>query len=155
MLFLQKHHFMNIIEMERVTGDFGFEVKDENGHILHTDSSLENGGSNYGFRPMQLVLSALGSCSAIDMVSILKKQKQGVEQFKIKVEGERAQGVPSLWKSVKVLFTLQGNIEKLKAEKAAALSIEKYCSVAETLRRSGTKITWQVHVINSRSLVTL
>ena len=46
---------MNIIEMERKTGDFGFQAKDENGHILHTDSSIENGGSNYGFRPMQLI----------------------------------------------------------------------------------------------------
>ena len=140
--------------MERVTGDFGFEVKDENGHILQTDSSIENGGSNYGFRPMQLLLSALGSCSAIDMVSVLKKQRQTVEQFTIKVEGERVQdAIPSLWKSVNVLFELHGNIDKEKAEKAGALSIEKYCSVAETLRRSGTEITWQVNVINSESLI--
>lgn len=145
---------MNIIKMERITGDFGFEVKDENGHILQTDSSIDNGGSNYGFRPMQLILSALGSCSAIDMVSVLKKQRQTVEQFKIKVEGEREKDtIPSLWKSIKVSFELYGNIDKEKAEKAGALSIEKYCSVAETLRRSGTEITWQVNVVNSESLV--
>ena len=140
--------------MERVTGDFGFAVKDESGHILQTDSSIDNGGSNYGFRPMQLILSALGSCSAIDMVSVLKKQRQPVEQFNIKVEGEREQDtIPSLWKSIKVSFELHGNIDKEKAEKAGALSIEKYCSVAETLRRGGTEITWQVNVINSESLV--
>jgi putative redox protein len=145
---------MNIIKMERITGDFGFEVKDENGHILQTDSSIDNGGSNYGFRPMQLILSALGSCSAIDMVSVLKKQRQTVEQFKIKVEGEREKDtIPSLWKSIKVSFELYGNIDKEKAEKEGALSIEKYCSVAETLRRSGTEITWQVNVVNSESLV--
>lgn len=145
---------MNIVRMERVTGDFGFQAKDENGHILQTDSSIDNGGSNYGFRPMQLILAALGSCSAIDMVSILKKQRQIVEQFKINVEGEREQGsVPSLWKYIKVSFELHGDIDREKAEKAGALSIEKYCSVAETLRRGGTKITWQVHVISSESLV--
>jgi putative redox protein len=145
---------MNTITMERISGDFGFEVKDENGHILQTDSSIENGGSNFGFRPMQLILSALGSCSAIDMISVLKKQRQTVEQFTIKVEGEREQDrIPSLWKSIKVSFELQGNIDKEKAEKAGALSIEKYCSVAETLRRGGTEITWQVHIINSESLV--
>ena len=110
---------MNTIKMERITGDFGFEVKDENGHVLQTDSSIENGGSNYGFRPMQLILSALGSCSAIDMVSVLKKQRQTVELFTIKVEGEREQdAIPSLWKSIKVLFELHGNIDKEKAEKA-------------------------------------
>jgi len=145
---------MNTIKMERITGDFGFEVKDENGHVLKTDSSIDNGGSNYGFRPMQLVLSALGSCSAIDMVSVLKKQKQTIDQFKIKVEGEREQGkIPSLWKAIKISFELHGNIDQQKAEKASALSIEKYCSVAETLRRGGTEITWQVRVVNSESLV--
>src|SRR5664279_87895 len=140
---------MNIIEMERKTGDFGFEAKDENGNILHSDSSIENGGSNYGFRPMQLLLSALGSCSAIDIVSILKKQRQTVEEFRIRIEGEREQNtIPSLWKSVAVLFELQGNIDIEKAKKATALSIEKHCSVAETLRRGGTEITWHVKVVN-------
>jgi putative redox protein len=145
---------MDIIKMERITGDFGFQAKDENGHTLQTDSSIDNGGSNYGFRPMQLILVALGSCSAIDMVSVLKKQRQKVEQFKIKVEGEREQDtIPSLWKSIKVSFELHGNIDKEKAEKAGALSMEKYCSVAETLRRGGTAISWQVHVVNSEALV--
>jgi len=145
---------MNTIKMERMTGDFGFMIKDENGHILQTDSSIDNGGSNYGFRPMQLILSALGSCSAIDMVSVLKKQRQTIEQFKIIVEGEREQDtIPSLWKSIKVSFELHGDIDKEKAVKAGALSIEKYCSVAETLRRAGTEITWAVNVINSESLV--
>lgn len=147
---------MNIIRMERITGDFGFQAKDENDHILQTDSSIDNGGSNYGFRPMQLILSALGSCSAIDMISILKKQRLIVEQFKIRVEGEREkEAIPSLWKSIKISFELHGNIDKGKAEKAGALSIEKYCSVAETLRRGGTEITWQVQVINSKSLAAL
>src|SRR5436853_2782355 len=106
---------MNIIKMERITGDFGFMAKDENGHVLKTDSSIDNGGSNYGFRPMQLVLSALGSCSAIDMVAVLKKQKQTIEQFKIKVEGEREQDkIPSLWKAIKISFELHGNIDQQK-----------------------------------------
>ena len=145
---------MNTIKMERMTGDFGFMIKDENGHVLQTDSSIDNGGSNYGFRPMQLILSALGSCSAIDMVSVLKKQRQTIEQFKIIVEGEREQDtIPSLWKSIKVSFELHGDIDKEKAVKAGALSIEKYCSVAETLRRAGTEITWEVNVINSEFLV--
>ena len=145
---------MNIIEMERKTGDFGFEAKDENGNILHSDSSIENGGSNYGFRPMQLILSALGSCSAIDIVSILKKQRQTVEEFKIRIEGEREQNtIPSLWKSVTVLFELHGNIDIEKAKKATALSIEKHCSVAETLRRSGTEITWHIKVVNTNKVL--
>ena len=133
------------IELKRITGDFGFEVRDEQGHVLATDSSLENGGLESGFRPMQLVLCALGSCSAIDMVSILKKQRQEILDLTIIIEGEREKDtIPSLWKSVSVSFVLKGNIEKEKAEKAASLSMEKYCSVAETLRRGGTNISWTV-----------
>src|SRR6476620_928921 len=138
------------IEMNRTTGDFGFEVKDEMGHILSTDSSKENGGSGSGFRPMQLILCALGSCSAIDMVSILKKQRQEIDDLSIIVDGEREKDkIPSLWQSIKVSFLLTGNIEKEKAEKAATLSMEKYCSVAETLRRGGTAISWTVSVSRS------
>jgi putative redox protein len=139
---------MNIIEMERTAGDFGFQAKDENGHILTTDTSIEKGGRDYGFRPMQLMLSALGSCSGIDVISILKKQRQQVDHFKIKITGEREKDtVPSLWKSVTVFFELHGNIDEEKANKAVTLSMEKHCSVAETLRRSGTEIIWNVKVV--------
>ncbi len=139
---------MNIIEMERTAGDFGFQAKDENGHILTTDTSIDKGGRDYGFRPMQLLLSALGSCSGIDVISILKKQRQHVDHFKIKITGEREKDtILSLWKSVTVSFELRGNIDADKANKAVALSMEKHCSVAETLRRGGTEITWSITVI--------
>lgn len=135
---------MNRVEMERIEGDYGFAVIDAKGHKLHTDSSEESGGTNFGFRPMQLLLSGLGTCSAIDMIAILKKQKQKIDSFKIIVEGEREQNkIPSLWESINVIFQLSG-VDREKAEKAAFLSMEKYCSVAETLRRSGTKITWKI-----------
>jgi len=140
---------MDVIEFERTSGEFGFQVKDKNGHTLQTDTSSENGGTDYGFRPMQLILGGLGSCSAIDMVSILKKQRQPVDDFKIKIEAEREPGkIPSLWKSANVTFELYGNIDIDKANRAANLSMEKHCSVAETLRRSGTELTWTVKVIN-------
>lgn len=139
---------MNRIVMEKTEGDFGFDIKDEKNHLLQTDSSEESGGTNYGFRPMQLLLSALGSCSAIDMIAILKKQKQTIRQFKITVEGEREEGkIPSLWKAIKISFIIQG-VDKDKAEKAAFLSMDKYCSVAETLRRGGTAITYKINVID-------
>ena len=138
---------MNKVVLERTNGDFGFEAKDENGHILKTDTSNETGGDNYGFRPMQLLLSAIGSCSAIDTISILTKQKQIIGQFNITVAGEREPGViPSLWKSIALTFEIHGSIELSKAQKAVDLSMQKYCSVAETLRRSGTILTWEVIV---------
>lgn len=139
---------MVTIELTRVAGDFGFEAKDANGHIVRSDSNAENGGVNFGVRPMQLLLMSLGGCSGIDIASILKKQRQTVDGFDMKIEGEREAGVePSLWKNVHIVFELKGNIDIEKARKACALSVDKYCSVAETMRRAGCKITWDVRIL--------
>ena len=138
---------MILIEMERTSGNYGFKVSDSMEHILQTHSSKENGGDDNGFRPMQLMLAALGSCSAIDMVSILQKQKQILSGLKINIEAEREQdAIPSLWKNIQVHFKLSGDINFDKATRAAELSIEKYCSVAETLRRAGTIISYTVEI---------
>jgi putative redox protein len=135
------------IEMERTSDEFGFTARDSNGHSVKMDTSPETGGLNYGVRPMQLVLMALSGCSGIDIVAILKKQRQQVDGFRIKIDGEREQGKePSLWKDVTMTVELDGDIDREKAEKAVALSIEKYCSVAQTLRGSGTNITWKVEI---------
>ena len=137
------------INLNRVNGDCGFEATDATGHVVRMDTSPETGGNDFGVRPMQMVLMGLGGCSAIDIVMILKKQRQVVEGFSIKIEGEREKGKePSLWENVKVVFELRGNIDPEKAARACELSMNKYCSVAETLRRGGTKFTWAVRVIN-------
>ena len=138
------------IELSRVKGDFGFEAKDEQGHVVRMDSSPESGGWDYGVRPMQMLLMGLAGCSAIDVITILKKQRQEVTDFKMHIEGVR-QDVkdPSLWKEVTIVFQLVGTIDPDKAEKACSLSMEKYCSVSETLRKGGTSITWESRVINN------
>ena len=133
--------------MDRVVGDYGFEAKDALGHTVKIDSSIENGGSNYGSRPTQLLLMGLGSCSGIDVVSILKKQKQTIESFKINIKGRREKDkTPSLWEVIHMVFELKGDIDEEKAKRACSLSVDKYCSVAETLRRAGATITWEVKV---------
>ena len=135
------------IELSRVHGDFGFEANDENGHILKMDSSPESGGQNYGFRPMQTLLTGLAGCSAIDVITILKKQRQEVKDYKMIINGDREKGVePSLWKNINVEFHLYGNIDEDKAAKAVELSMDKYCSVSATLRKAGADIKWRVFV---------
>lgn len=138
---------MPTIQLSRVHGDFGFEATDENGHTIKMDSSPESGGLNYGVRPMQSLLMALGGCSAIDVISILKKQRQDVVDYKMTISGEREKGKePSLWQSIHVKFQLYGDIDKDKATRAVDLSINKYCSVAATLMTAGAKITTSVVV---------
>lgn len=139
------------INLERKEGDFGFEAIDAAGHTIRLDSNSESGGINFGVRPMQSLLMGLGGCSGIDIVSILKKQRQTIDGFKMKISGEREKGKePSLWETIHIIFELQGDIDQAKATRACELSIDKYCSVAETLRRAGAKITWEV-AVNSNS----
>src|SRR5450432_2187209 len=138
------------IDINRVNGDFGFEAKDAKGHVVRIDTSPEDGGKNFGVRPMQLLLMGLGGCSGIDIVSILKKQRQVVEGFSMQIQGDRFAGkVPSLWEKIHIVFELRGDINPEKARKACELSVEKYCSVAQTIRGSGTGITWEVKVLSS------
>src|ERR1700748_2791593 len=74
---------MSKIELYRVSGDFGFEATDENNHTVRMDSSPDSGGQNFGVRPMQMLLMGLGGCSAIDVISILKKQSQDVQDYRM------------------------------------------------------------------------
>ncbi len=135
------------INLKRIQGDFGFEATDAKGHTARMDSSSESGGVDSGIRPMQMLLMGLGGCSAIDIVMILKKQRQVIDDFSIKIAGEREPGKePSLWQNVKIIFNLSGVIDPEKAARACELSMNKYCSVAETLKRSGTKLKWEVLV---------
>jgi len=121
----------------------------ERGNILHMDNTPEGGGSGAGFGPMQTLLAALGGCSSFDVVSILKKQRQPLKDIKITVTGEREPNAtpPSLYQTVHAHFKLFGSIDPDKAEKAVTLSIEKYCSVAMTLMKSGAKVTYSFEVI--------
>lgn len=134
------------INVKRIDSDFNFEAKNEDGNAVLIDGSSEIGGHNKGMRPMQLLLAAIGGCSAIDIVSILRKQKQELDSFEIEVDGDREPvGIEgySLFKTIEVNFILKGNIDKEKAERAVKLSMEKYCSVTKTLEPTA-KITYKV-----------
>lgn len=135
------------ITLHRVDDDFNMEARDENGHKVHMDAAEASGGHNNGVRPMQMLLMGLGGCSAIDIVMILKKQRQEIEDFNIEILADREEDKePALWYKMRIIFSLKGNIDQGKAERAAELSMQKYCSVAETLRRSGADITWEVKI---------
>ena len=135
------------IELKRLDDAFHFEAKDESGHTVHMDGVETIGGHDKGVWPMQMLIMGLGGCSAIDIVMILKKQRQDIQDFSIVLEGEREVGKePSLWKTVQIHFKLKGQIDIEKAQRAVNLSVEKYCSVAKTLEAAGATITYKVSV---------
>ena len=113
------------INIKRIDQDFALEAINENGNSLLMDGSLEIGGNVKGMRPMQLLLSAIGGCSAIDVISILKKQKQQIYSFEIEVEGDRENIESySLFRKINLHFMLKGKIDPTKAEHAIKLSLK-------------------------------
>ena len=136
---------MALIEATLADNAYGLDIKDADGHVLRLDIPVDQGGNGSGFRPMQTLLAALAGCSSVDIISILKKQRQQLTNINIDVDGEREEGKePALWKVVDIKFMLEGEIEESKAKRAVDLSLEKYCSVAETLRKAGATITYEV-----------
>jgi putative redox protein len=135
------------IEINRLNDGFHMEARNEQGNAVQIDASPDIGGTNQGMRPMQMLLAAMGGCSSIDIINILKKQRQDLRDIKITVTGEREKdAIPSLFTDVHAHFKLYGNLDHDKAEKAVALAVEKYCSVAKTLEKSA-KITYSFEII--------
>lgn len=136
---------MALLEARLAEGDYGMDIVDADGHVLRMDIPVAQGGNASGFRPMQTLLAALCGCSSVDVVSILKKQKQSLTNLTMEVDGSREEGKePSLWKTIEVSFKLSGEVDPAKAIRAVDLSMEKYCSVAETLRAAGAAISYKV-----------
>lgn len=139
---------MITIELNRLNDAFHFSAENESGNTVHLDASPDIGGTNQGMRPMQMLLAAMGGCSAIDIINILKKQRQDLQDLKITVKGEREPGaVPSLYQTVHAHFRFYGNLDPDKVEKAINLSIEKYCSVSRTLEKAGAKVTHSFEIL--------
>ena len=127
------------IELNRLNDSFHMEARNEHGNSVHIDASPEIGGTNQGMRPMQLLLAALGGCSSIDIINILKKQKQPLKDIKVTITGEREKDVnPSLFVEVHAHFKFFGELDEDKVQKAVVLGVDKYCSVAKTLGYKAT-----------------
>ncbi len=136
------------IELKRIDNDYHFELKNERGHITHIDSKAEVGGHDLAPSPMEYVLMGVAGCSAIDVISILKKQRQVITDYSAEVDGTRVEKDGAKpFKEIDVTVYLEGEIAPEKAKRAAQLSFEKYCSVSKTLEPTA-KVTYRVVVNN-------
>jgi putative redox protein len=124
------------VVLNRLDQDFHFEAKGSSPIPVHIDAAEGIGGHNAGARPMELLLMGLGGCMAIDVILILKKQRQGVDDFQIRVQGDREkiEGTEKTpFNSINIQFELRGEIDGNKALKAIQLSMDKYCSATAQL----------------------
>lgn len=124
-------------------GDQRFVAVSPSGHSISIDSDRE---SNHAPGPMELVLIALGACTATDVVIILEKKRQTLQSLEVVCSGERASDPPTVWKKLEILYRLRGNIDEGSARHAITLSEEKYCSVAAMLQKTA-KITWRLELL--------
>ena len=116
---------------------------------VQIDGSPDIGGKELGVRPMELVLMALASCSSLDLVLILRKQRQEILDFSVEVEGNRREEIPTVFTKIHLDFNLKGNIDKAKADKAAELAVKKYCSVHDMLAAGGVEITYSINITSA------
>ena len=114
-----------------------FVAEGGTGHTITMDGAPDVGGRNLASRPMEIVLIGMGGCTAIDVVSMLKKQRQDIEGIEVSLVAERAEEHPKVFNQVKLVYTVRGrNLNKALVERAVALSDEKYCSATAMVRKS-------------------
>ncbi|GAA4396898.1 OsmC family protein [Nibrella viscosa] len=123
------------VELVRVDDAFHFEATGVAGVKLDIDGSTDIGGHNAGARPMEMLLMGLAGCSAIDVVLVLQKQRQVIEDFRISVEGLREKNAtPAPFRKIHLHYFLKGNLDPEKVRRAIDLSMDKYCSATAQLR---------------------
>jgi putative redox protein len=115
------------------------------GHLVALDSDRASNGAP---GPMELLLVALGACTATDVVSILSKMRQKLDSLEVEVSGERAAEPPGVWTKLEIVYKLRGVLEESAVRRAIQLSEDKYCSVAAMLRQTAP-ITWRIEIIAS------
>jgi putative redox protein len=126
---------------------YHMEAGNEEGGKIRIDGDTVIGGLEGGMSPMQLLLAGIGGCSAIDVISILTKQKQELESLKVEVDGDkqRTDVGYSEYKSIHMHFTLSGDLDEKKVQRALDLSITKYCSVSKALEK-GSEISYDFSI---------
>lgn len=109
------------------------------GHTVTMDGAPDMGGRNLGARPMEMVLIGMGGCTAIDVVSMLKKQRQDIREIVVELAAERADDHPRVFTDVKVIYRVRGKgLNRALVERAVTLSDEKYCSATAMVRKSAS-----------------
>jgi putative redox protein len=128
-------------------GEQRFVATGPSGHEVAVDSDRE---SNKAPGPMELVLMALGACTATDVVTVLKKKRQKLGSLEVICSGERAAEPPTVWTKLEIIYRLRGELEDSAVKHAIELSEEKYCSVAAMLKKTA-KVSWRYEIVRGEA----
>lgn len=120
------------VTLKRV-GKAAFRAVSGSGGELIVDGAPEIGGEGRGMRPVELLVTALASCASMDVIHILNKQREPLQNLEVHADAERADATPAPLTRVHLRFVAHGGVDAHKLARAVQLSVEKYCSVAESL----------------------
>jgi putative redox protein len=124
-------------------GEQKFVATSPSGHAITLDA---DGKSNKAPNPMEMLLMALGTCTAVDVVLILEKKRQKLQALNVICSGERAAEPPKVWTKFELLYQLRGRLDDAAIKRAIELSEEKYCSVSAMLKKTAT-LTWRYEIL--------
>ena len=129
-------------------GNAMFLGESGSGHTVVMDGPPDHGGENKGVRPMEMLLLGVGGCSSFDVMSILKKRRQDVQDCVVQLEAERADDVPAVFTRINMHFVVSGRgLSEKAVEQAVTLSAEKYCSASIMLQQGGVEVTHSHQVV--------
>lgn len=121
------------VRLEKI-GAVAFAAKaEESGAEIVLDGKPDIGGEGRGMRPTELFLTGLAGCAAVDVAHILRRQREPIDQLRVEIEGDRNDVPPTRFTAVRIKFIARGAVDPHKLERAVALSVEKYCTVRNTL----------------------
>lgn len=128
------------IKLKRLNDAFHFQAQNESGNVVDIDANPNIGGVGAGARPMELLIMGLGGCSSIDILLILKKQKQIVTKYEVNIHATRkTDETPAIFDKITIEFVLHGaDLDETKVERAIDLSMNKYCSVTKILEKTAS-----------------
>ena len=128
-------------------GEMAFESQ-VNGHKILLDVNSQVGVDDKGPRPKGLLLSALGGCTAMDVISILKKMRVEVDYFNVVVEADLSEEHPKVYTKMHLIYQLKGNnLNEQTLKKAIDLSQDKYCGVSAMFRQI-MELTYEIQILN-------
>ena len=132
-----------------LTTGMQFEAQAGSGHRVMLDAAEHGGGDNSGFRPMELLLVGLAGCTGMDVISILRKKRQQVTAYEVRVQGTRADDHPMVFVQITVEHVMSGHhIQPEAVTRAIELSEKRYCGAGAMLGKVA-HLTHTVRIIET------
>ncbi len=125
-----------------------FDGVPDSGHTITMDSDKAHDGTDLGARPMELLLVGLGGCTGMDVVSILKKMRKYIKNFRLTISAERAAEHPKVYTTIALEYILEGDMDEKDVERAIDLSQQKFCSASAMLGKAA-RITYTYKLLKT------